>query len=76
MKDLKVQFCTKDEMCIGVSEYSLPVICDDFPMNFNEEEYFKVSFIIIVIVYYLWSCYFNKSREFNINEIFALKIKF
>lgn len=41
LKDLKVQFCTKDEMCIGVSEYSLPVICDDFPMNFNEEEYFK-----------------------------------
>jgi len=44
LKDLKVQFCTKDEMCIGASEYSLPVICNDFQMNFSEEEYFKVSF--------------------------------
>jgi len=43
LKDLKVQFCTKDEMCIGASEYSLPVICNDFPMNFNGEDYFKVS---------------------------------
>jgi len=31
-------------MCIGASEYSLPVICDDFPMGFSEENYFKVSF--------------------------------
>jgi len=44
LKDLKVQFCTKDEMCIGASEYSLPVICNDFPMDFSEENYFKVSF--------------------------------
>jgi len=43
LKDLKVQFCTKDEMCIGASEYSLPVICNDFPVDFSEEDYFKVS---------------------------------
>lgn len=47
LKDLKVQFCTKDEMCIGASEFFLPVICDDLPMHFNEEEYFKVNFIIL-----------------------------
>uniref|UniRef100_A0A2S2NYB8 Biotin--protein ligase n=2 Tax=Schizaphis graminum TaxID=13262 RepID=A0A2S2NYB8_SCHGA len=41
LKDLKVQFCTKDEMCIGASEYSLPVICNDFPADFSEENYFK-----------------------------------
>lgn len=45
LKDLKVQFCTKDEMCIGPSEYSLPVICNDFPAIFNEEVYLKVSII-------------------------------
>lgn len=43
IKDLKVQFCTKEEICIGASEFSIPVICNDFPLSFSEEEYFKVS---------------------------------
>lgn len=43
LKDLKVQFCTKEEMCIGASEYSLPVICNDFPAIFNKEDYLKVN---------------------------------
>lgn len=51
MKDIKVQFCTKDKMCIGASEYSLPVICNDFPLNFNVEEYFKVRFSVIIMRY-------------------------
>lgn len=56
LKDLKVQFCTKDEMCIGASEYSLPVVCNDFPVNFNEEDYFEVSFVVTTPKIYL--CFF------------------
>lgn len=74
LKDLKLQFCTKDEMCIGVSEYSLPIICDDFPTNFNEEEYFKVSFIIIKIICYLCKYYLSKSKYFK--KLIAFKSKF
>lgn len=33
-------------MCIGPSEYSIPVICNDFPLSFNEDDYFKVGFRI------------------------------
>lgn len=43
LKDLKVQFCKKNEMCIGASEYSLPVIYNDFPVNFDREDYYQVS---------------------------------
>ncbi|XP_050436553.1 biotin--protein ligase [Adelges cooleyi] len=41
IKDLYVQFCGNDEMCINVSENSLPIIYNDVPENFNEEEYFR-----------------------------------
>lgn len=60
LKDIKVQFCKKDEMNIEASEYSLPIICNDFPTNFNEEDYFKVNIkhfccniIIICIIYFI-----------------------
>lgn len=47
LKDLKVQFCTKNEMFIVPSEYSLPVIFNNSPITFNEEDYFKASISII-----------------------------
>lgn len=52
LKDIKVQFCTKDKISIEASEYSLPIICNDFPTNFNEKDYFKVNF-----EYLMYYCY-------------------
>lgn len=60
LKDLKVQICTKNEMCIVANEHSLPVIFNDLPTSFSEEDYFKVSFRIIVK--HLWIDIFIEAK--------------